>query len=133
MRRRRLGWPKSACDVLAGVPPDGISVHVVARDACLRQAKFDRSMRERAIVLVAREAFLGRGGEHVVITNDRGVVARIVTGPHDAHRQDSYLPMRYDTGRPRAVIRLKISQPRTTSLPCPAGLRARRPSPMMDL
>ena len=62
-----------------------------------------------------------------------GVVARIVTGPHDAHRQDSYLPMRYDAGRPRAVIRLRISQPRTTSLPCPAGLRARRPSPMMDL
>ena len=62
-----------------------------------------------------------------------GVVARIVIGPHEAHRQDSYLPMRYDTGRPRAVIRFKISQPRTTSLPCPAGLRARRPSPMMDL
>ena len=62
-----------------------------------------------------------------------GVVARIVTGPHDAHRQDSHRPMRYDTGRPRAVIRFKISQPRTTSLPCPAGLRARRPSPMMDL
>ena len=36
----------------------------------------------------------------------RGVVARIVTGPHDAHRQDPHLPMRYDTGRPRAVIRL---------------------------
>ena len=52
---------------------------------------------------------------------------------HDAHRQDPHLPMRYDTGRPRAVIRFKISQPRTTSLPCPAGLRARRPSPMMDL
>ena len=62
-----------------------------------------------------------------------GVVARIVTGPHDAHRQDPHLPMRYDTGRPRAVIRLRISQPRTTSLPCPAGLRARRPSPMRDL
>ena len=62
-----------------------------------------------------------------------GVVARILTGPHDAHRQDPHLPMRYDTGRPRAVIRLRISQPRTTSLPCPAGLRARRPSPMMDL
>ena len=62
-----------------------------------------------------------------------GVVARIVTGPHDGHRQDPHLPMRYDTGRPRAVIRLRISQPRTTSLPCPAGLRARRPSPMMDL
>ena len=62
-----------------------------------------------------------------------GVVARIVTGPHDANRQDPHLPMRYDTGRPRAVIRFKISQPRMTSLPCPAGLRARRPSPMMDL
>ena len=62
-----------------------------------------------------------------------GVVARIVTGPHDAHRQDPHLPMRYDTGRPRAVIRFRISQPRTASLPCPAGLRARRPSPMMDL
>ena len=64
----------------------------------------------------------------------QGVVAlRIVPGPHDAHRQDPHLPMRYDTGRPRAIIRLRISQPRTASLPCPAGLRARRPSPMMDL
>ena len=63
----------------------------------------------------------------------RSVVARIVTGPHDAHRQDPHRPMRYDTGRPRAVIRLRISQPRTASLPCPAGLRARRLSPMMDL
>ena len=64
---------------------------------------------------------------------DQGVVARIVTSPHDAHRQDPHRSMRYDTGRPRAVIRFRISQPRTASLPCPAGLRARRPSPMMDL
>ena len=49
------------------------------------------------------------------------------------NRQDPHLPMRYDTGRPRAVIRLRISQPSTTSLSCPAGLRARRPSSMMDL
>ena len=28
-----------------------------------------------------------------------GVVARIVTGPHDAHRQDPHLSRRYDTGR----------------------------------
>ena len=64
----------------------------------------------------------------------KGVVARIVPGPHDANRQDHpHLPMRYHTGRPRSVIRLRISQPRTASLPCPAGLRARRPSPMMDL
>ena len=37
------------------------------------------------------------------------------------------------TGRPRAVIRFRIAQPRTTALPCLAGLRARRPSPMMDV
>ena len=30
--------------------------------------------------------------------------------------QDPHRPMRYDTGRPRAVIRLRISQPRTASL-----------------
>ena len=76
---------------------------------------------------------LARAPECVDVPDGSGVVARILTGPHDAHRQDSHLPMRYDTGRPRAVIRLRISQPRTTSLPCPAGLRARRPSPMMDL
>ena len=69
----------------------------------------------------------------LVIAHTDGVVARIVTGPHDAHRQDPHLPIRYDTGRPSSVIRLRISQPRTTSLPCPVGLRARRPSPMMDL
>ena len=45
--------------------------------------------------------------------------SKIVTGPHDATRQDPHRPMRYDTGRPRAVIRLRISQPRTTSLPLP--------------
>ena len=81
------------------------------------------------------EAELGYGlpvGSRFVAT-PTGVVARIVTGPHDANRQDPHRPMRYDTGRPRAVIRLRISQPMTASLPCPAGLRARRPSPMMDL
>ena len=67
------------------------------------------------------------------LASAKGVVARIVPGPHEAHRQDPHRPMRYDTGRPRAVIRLRISPPMTTSLPCPAGLRARRPSPMMDL
>ena len=85
-------------------------------------AEFERELiRERT--LAGLTAARARGG----------VVARIVTGPHDAHRQDPHWPMRYDTGRPSSVIRLRISQPRTTSLPCPAGLRARRPSPMMDL
>ena len=51
-----------------------------------------------------------------------GIVARIVTGPHDAHRQDPHCPMRDDTGRPRAVIRVRISQPRTAS-PAQGGHR----------
>ena len=79
------------------------------------------------------EAAGARGATVVVPPTRTGVVARIVTGPHDAHRQDPHLPIRYDTGRPSSVIRLRISQPRTTSLPWPVGLRARRPSPMMDL
>ena len=39
----------------------------------------------------------------MLLLAQRGVVARIVTGPHDANRQDPHRPMRYDTGRPRAV------------------------------
>ena len=97
----------------------------------------ERGIAWRAADSLAVRSFLRLGLEeaapdHSTISRT-GVVARILTGPHDANRQDSHLPMRYDTGRPRAVIRLRISQPRTTSLPCPAGLRARRPSPMMDL
>ena len=46
---------------------------------------------------------IGGHAKHVMVPF-QGVVARIVTGPHEAHRQDSYLPMRYDTGRPRVVI-----------------------------
>ena len=58
-------------------------------------------------------------GDFEDLDSERGVVARIVTGPHDAHRQDPPLSRRDDTGRPRAVIRLRIAQPRTPSLPCP--------------
>ena len=84
---------------------------------------------EEQMVTILREA----DTKPVPDVAKKGVVARIVTGPHDANRQEPYLPRRDDTGRPRAVIRFRISQPRTASLPCPAGLRARRPSPMMDL
>ena len=86
-----------------------------------------------SIEAVPAGGYPGRCRDRTRAAELRGVVARIVTGPHDANRQDPHLPMRYDSGRPRAIIRLRISQPRTASLPCPAGLRARRPSPMMDL
>ena len=90
-------------------------------------------LRSAERVLHAHAARFGQGQRGMRRWIPLGVVARILTGPHDANRQDSHLPIRYDTGRPRAVIRLRISQPRTTSTPCPAGLQARRPSPMMDL
>ena len=101
-------------------------------DPC-RRAHLNHCLVERP-----RMCWLGQHKEHSAAAapeagRPRGVAARIVTGPHEAHRQDPHLPMRYDTGRPRAMIRLRISQPRTTSLPCQVGLRARRPSPMMGL
>ena len=85
-------------------------------DPC-RRAHLNHCLVERP-----RMCWLGQHKEHSAAAaaeagRPRGVAARIVTGPHEAHRQDPHLPMRYDTGRPRAVIRLRISQPRTTSLP----------------
>ena len=108
VRRWRTAW-RTACQA-AGVPTRFL--HDCRRTAARNLIR--ASVAERVAMLL-------------------GVVARILTGPHDANRQDSHRPMRYDTGRPRAVIRLRISQPKTASLSCPAGLRARRPSPMMDL
>ena len=43
------------------------------------------------------------------VAPDQGVVARILTGPHDANRQDPHLPMRYDTGRPEGGHPIKGS------------------------
>ena len=54
-----------------------------------------------------------------------GVVARIVSGPHDAHRQDPHLPMRYDAGRPRAVPLALAERLHQHDRPIPRGrLRA---------
>ena len=67
------------------------------------------------------------------VKTDRGVVARILPGPHALHRPARHKPMRYDAGLPSSVIRFRMLQARTASHPCPAGLRARRPLPMIDL
>ena len=66
-------------------------------------------------------------------TIKQGVVARIVTGPHEAHRQNSYLAdaiRRWSAEGGHPIEDLTAKDDLT---PCPAGLRARRPSPMMDL
>ncbi len=127
--KRRLGlatgWPSRA--------PTG------PKSGLLRPSRPRRSWVRSGPHRLARQDYLsvlGTACRRVRVAHEalqRGVVARIVTGPHDATRQDPHLPMRYDTGRPSSVIRFRISQPRTTSLPCPDGLRARRPSPIMDV
>ena len=104
-----------------------------ARSAATRAARSPAATKSSSRLGLCPVDLVGAGERLPHVGPHRGVVARIVTDPHDANRQNPCLPMRYDAGRPRAVIRFKISQPRTTSLPCPAGLRARRPSPMMDV
>ena len=111
-------------------PSDGVACELTstrARDAS-RVASLVGQI-ERPIASATAAAAYATGD----VSQTLGVVARIVTSPHDATRQDPHLSRRYDTGRPRAVIRLRIAQPRTTSLPYPAGLRARRPAPIMDV
>ena len=39
----------------------------------------------------------------------------------------------YDAGLPKSLIRFSTLHARTASAPCPAELRARKPSPMLDL
>ena len=39
----------------------------------------------------------------------------------------------YDAGLPKSLIRFSTLHARTASAPCPAELRARKPSPMMDV
>ena len=63
----------------------------------------------------------------------RGVVARMLTGPYAHNPQARHLPILYDFGRPSSVIRFRTLQARTASRPCPDGVCARRPGPMIDL
>ena len=116
------GVPISRKRVVRLMRAEGLTARVRKRFKCTTMSDHDQPVAANVL-----------GQDFVAEAPNQGVVARIVPGPHDAHRQDPHWPMRYDTGRPSSVIRLRISQPRTTSLPCPAGLRARRPSPMMDL
>ena len=55
-------------------------------------------------------------------------VARNDPNPTVGHRL-----LAYDAGLPKSVIRFSTLHARTASVPCPAELRARRPSPMIDL
>ena len=55
-------------------------------------------------------------------------VARNDPDPAVGHR-----PIAYDAGLPKSLIRFSTLHARTPSDPCPAALRARRPSPMIDV
>ena len=80
-----------------------------------------------------RALFGGRAGLVVfsvfTLTGPSGVGARILTGPHVPNCRARHLPMRYEAGLPSSVNRFRMLHARMASLPCPAGLRARRASP----
>ena len=67
--------------------------------------RWKRTLKEQAIY--------GRGFRNLAeaLLHESSLTRTMPTG------RISYLPMRYDAGRPKAVIRFKISQPRTTSTP----------------
>ena len=121
---------RSASTNSPGAPPGRPTAPSIAiprpSTACARSPALARALED-----------VGGANSPHFVTDCRGPGARRCCTnrpwPARCHRQDPHLPIRYDTGRPSSVIRLRILQPRTTSLPCPAGLRARRPSPMMDL
>ena len=63
----------------------------------------------------------------------RGVGARMRAGLRASNRRARHLPMRYETGLPSSVIRFRTLPASTASRRCPDELRARRPSPTIDL
>ena len=99
--RPRLAVPSPPRRRRATQPADR---HLVKQQRRARECRHD----------VSGHSFRRRSGPRL-----RGAVARIVTGSHDAYRQDPHLPMRYDTGRPSSVIRLRIAQPGDGLTPCP--------------
>ncbi len=79
---------------------------------------------ERPLDLGGRFALRGLAGA-LLHESD---VARNDPNPTVGHRL-----IAYDAGLPKSVIRFSTLHARTASVPCPAELRARRPSPMIDL
>ncbi len=49
------------------------------------------------------------------------------------HPEAPHLPISYDSGPPRSVIRFRMLHASSASALCPPGVRARRPVPMIDL
>ena len=62
-----------------------------------------------------------------------GVGARMLTRARPPIRSACHRPMRNDAGRPSSIIRFRMLHASTASRRCPAGLRARRLSPRIDL
>ena len=52
---------------------------------------------------------------------------------NDPHPEAPHLPISYDSGPPRSVIRFRMLHASSASALCPPGVRARRPVPMIDL
>ena len=71
--------------------------------------------------------------DQVASLRGRGVGARMRAGRRASNRRARHLPMRYETGLPSSVIRFRTLHASTASRRCPDELRARRPSPTIDV
>ena len=102
-----------------------------ARDPCTNAA--DRPQDAPSGVHVGVAAAGGRppgGGAHHW---DRALVHESELARNDPHPEAPHLPISYDSGPPRSVIRFRMLHASSASALCPPGVRARRPVPMIDL
>ena len=82
----------------------------------------------RVVVPPTKTASLSRRGARSGALVHESELAR-----NDPHPEAPHLPISYDSGPPRSVIRFRMLHASSASALCPPGVRARRPVPMIDL
>ena len=70
---------------------------------------------------------------HQLVNHDVALVHESELARNDPHPEAPHLPISYDSGPPRSVIRFRMLHASSASALCPPGVRARRPVPMIDL
>ena len=119
---RSLGLARMVATVRT---PEGVSVF---RSSLLGEGNVANALAAIAVACrfqVPLDLVLSRLAAALLHESD---VARNDPNPTVGHRL-----IAYDAGLPKSVIRFSTLHARTASVPCPAELRARRPSPMIDL
>ena len=75
--------------------------------------------------------------DHSTLSRTRRLIEALVheseLARNDPHPEAPHLPISYDSGPPRSVLRFRMLHASSASALCPPGVRARRPVPMIDL